>query len=205
MELIISLNGGNNWWDPWVDWAQIIGAGALFVALMTFLYQKKRDKALAAVDQIAFFRTNIIDKHTKIYEGLTDPKDRDDYAKNRIQLIQGTLAEIKDKNKDQCAKQVHLIQKYELYIPGIDVLNMLEEFSLRVLYLGSEKHEALNSLKHAFVLLVEIHAVLLLMQREIMTKNNLYTATLSLYKLWNVGIDRDSPDDRMKAFLQSVK
>jgi hypothetical protein len=85
------------------------------------------------------------------------------------------------------------------------LINILEEFALRVLYGGTENHGALNALRSPYIELVEINAVALLQQREFFTGKQCYLNTLKLYSLWKDSIDRRTPQERIEKFNAKLK
>ena len=72
----------------------------------------------------------------------------------------------------------------------IFLLNLLEEFSLKVKHFGVVQHSSLNSVHAAFVELIEKNAVALFFMREIIAGNPIYLETLSLYDVWRATVGK---------------
>ena len=168
----------------------------MVVAVFTYFYKKKQDNTLAAIDQITFFREKIIvewDKTSKIIKEI-DPN----YWFSHIKLDDYSIESIRESKSKNYYNQLSIFFNDSKIDPAIgcngikdvfnkqiSLLNMLEEFSLRVKHFGTEKHLALNSIHNAFVQIVEQNAVAILFQREIISNSNLiYSNLLELYSMW---------------------
>lgn len=175
--------------------AQIITVVAIFIALKEYRYRRKRDLVLATAEQIAFFREKVIPKTNELISHVR--KITPDYVFNRIRLVPPDLNTIRRDNFDFGKKQADLLKNEETFFLYIDLLNLLEEISWRIIHSETSKHEALNSVKHLFVAAVEMSAVVLLMQREILTGESSFSGTLKLYDLWKDSVDRLTPQERL--------
>ena len=90
-----------------------------------------------------------------------------------------------------CIKQQDLANSdIKIKESQVEILNMLEEFSLRVIHSKTINHSALNSVKPAFIGISELNTVVMLNERDITFGNNIYSAILEVYKNWKVGIDK---------------
>lgn len=87
----------------------------------------------------------------------------------------------------------------------IESLNLAEELALRIIYSNTTNHTALKSIKPGFIKLVEISALVLIRQREIITGNQIFSGTLELYNKWKGEVDRSSPQDRAEKIVLSLK
>ena len=176
----------------------IIGACSLLIAIVTYFYQKKQDETLAAIDQIVFFREKVILEWDKVSlfirggfpnysfsridikpDNLSIESLRHDYSMNfdsQLSIIFDASQIDVDTNsngmKDILSKQILL-------------LNMLEEFSIRVKHFKTTEHSAIKPVvSPIFVQLVEQNAVALMFMRDIISNNPIYSNTLELYFLW---------------------
>ncbi len=86
----------------------------------------------------------------------------------------------------------------------IPLLDTLEEFSRRIINSGTIDHLSLNCVKPGFIFLVESNAVLLLQHRFITTGNAIYTGILEVYKAWEPKVDKTSPDERARRFINKI-
>lgn len=185
--------------------ANIVIAVLAFVAVFTYFYNKDKDNILAVVDQVSFFREKVLSEGNNFIRFVRD-KDKD-YIFSRIKLDDPTTKTIKEKYKSEVTAQVNLIKTYGKHLQSlqIDCLNLLEEFSLRVIYSETYTHRAFNSVKPLFIELVEMLALQLMTQREIITGNQAYSATLKLYSKWKDEVDRSSPEERTKKTIESYE
>jgi hypothetical protein len=181
--------------------SSILGSFSLVVAVLTYFYKKKQDNTLAAIDQIVFFREKIIiewDKTSKIIKE-NDPK----YWFSRIRLDDYSLESIRESKQKNFYNQLSIFFDATKLDPvtnctgiknvfdkQISVLNMLEEFSLRVKHFSTQKHLALESIRAAFVQIVEQNAVAILFEREIIANNSIYSNVLELYSTWKNNFDK---------------
>lgn len=74
----------------------------------------------------------------------------------------------------------------------ISLLNLLEEFSLAVDHFKVNQHSALNSVRAAFVEIVEKNAVALIFVRDVIVANPIYSATLLLYGSWKKTVGKSN-------------
>jgi len=81
---------------------------------------------------------------------------------------------------------------------------MLEELSQRIAHFKTIDHSALDSIKLPFVEIVEIHAVVLLSQREVFTGIPTYSSILETYLKWITVVDRKSSEDRHREVLNRL-
>jgi len=175
--------------------SSILGSLSIVVVISTYFYNRKKDKRLAAIDQITFFREKIIVELDKVSKMIKE--DNPGYWFSRIKLDSYNIEEIKktkSRNFDNQLSIIFDITKIdpitnntgikEILSKQITLLNMIEEFSLRVKHLGTQKHPSLESICSTFVLIVEQNAVAILFEREIIADYPMYSNTLELYSLW---------------------
>lgn len=114
---------------------------------------------------------------------------------------------INEKYPNEVIAQLDLIKKYgdSFFTLQVNCLNLAEELALRITYSKTSNHKALDSVKPAFIQLVEMTALVLIQEREITTGNQIYSATLDLYAKWKDDVDRSSPEERTKKILESYE
>lgn len=172
----------------------IVGSLSLGVALLTYYYKKKQDETLAVINQITFFREKIIPEALKVEKLILSKDSR--YGFPRIEINGASIDEIR---KDFSVNFEHQLKIFfdstkenpsewediEIRNTQTDLLNLLEEFSLKVSNFDIDKNLVLGSIYFAFIQIVEKYAVALFFVRDIQTgDNSIYAATLSLYHSW---------------------
>ncbi|MDB5254152.1 MAG: hypothetical protein JWL80_218 [Parcubacteria group bacterium] len=171
----------------------IIGSFSLGVALLTYFHKKKQDELLATIDQITFFRKEIIPTYEEAHKFIQSKKS--DFIISRINLETPTVAFIRENFSVNFNRQLSLIidtaKNYpkvfidtDILTKQVSILNLLEEFSLRVIHLNTHEHPALESIYNVFVEIVEVNAFALLYMREVQTANPIYSSVLKLYLIW---------------------
>lgn len=185
--------------------SNVVVAVSASVALFTYFYNRRKDNVLAVVDQVSFFREKVlaeVDKYIKFVRAK-DP----DYIFSRISLDSPDIKVIREKHKIEVAEQIDLIKTYgdELFSLQVSSLNLAEELSLRIIYSKTINHKAFNSIKPVFVQLVEMSALILMQERDVITGNEVYSAILELYNKWKDNVDRSSPEERTQKILDSYE
>lgn len=170
----------------------IIGSSSIGLALLAYLYRKKQDGLLATVDQITFFREKIIPEWDKLLKQIIQKHPQ--FVLSRVSLKNPTIECVKKELPINFERQISIFYDPQKNYPDIYLdpildghvllLNMLEEFSLRVTHLKTAKNQAFGSVYSAFVEIVECNAVALLFMRDVKTCNPIYSAVLELYKSW---------------------
>src|SRR3989344_6719213 len=156
----------------------IFGSLSIVVALSAYFYKKDQDKTTSAIDQIAFFREKIIIEWdgTRKYIGQQKPN----FILSRISLEKPTIEHIRNKFPKNFKRQSELFLYVKKNYPNVFIdgniltkqvylLNMLEEFSLKVIHFKTEDNPALKSVHNAFIEMVEHNAFALLFMRDVLT------------------------------------
>lgn len=185
--------------------SNVVVALSASVAVITYFYNKEKDRVLAVVDQVSFFREKVLAEGDKFmrFVRATDKE----YIFSRIKLDEPVIEVIKEKYQKEVVAQLELIKKYgeEFFTLQVNCLNLAEELALRIIYSKTSKHKAFNSIKPTFIQLVEMSALLLMQERNIITGNDIYSATLELYLEWKDEVDRSSPEERTEKIIESYK
>jgi len=177
-----------------------IGSLSILLALASYWYKKDQDTIIAAIEQVSFFRKEIIPEYDELTKFI---KYRNkNYLFTRIELDESTIDFIKKKSPKESLAQINVsIQpNNEVLDKQIILFNILEELALKIIHFKTQEHEALNSIKSSFVQIIEQNAAALLFEKDIVNGNNIYSQTLFIYNLWKDEIDRTSIDDRVKKF-----
>lgn len=96
----------------------------------------------------------------------------------------------KPNQENSIAHQNETNKAYEAKVFQTEIINVLEEFAIKVISAGGEESEYLKSIRHAFVHAVDRCAVWLMEQRKQLTKNDSFSCTLRLYKKWEQSVAR---------------
>lgn len=181
----------------------IIGSFSIGLALITYLYKKQQDELSATIDQITFFREKIITEWNKLLKQIQ--VENPGFILSRIDLSNSTIDGIRNeplKNEPSINFDRQLSVFFDpsknypdIYIkPALDghilLLNMLEEFSLRVIHLKTKGNEAFVSVHNAFIEIVESNAVALVFMRDVKTCSPIYSAILELYNSWKNNVKK---------------
>lgn len=180
----------------------ILQTSSILIAVFTFLYTTKKDEDVEITNQITIFRETIIPLEGKFLLDLQKYKEPWEYlsfdsydfdslcrVEEQFKIIAGQYKRSKLFSVDSDIR--------ELSSDEIDVLNMLEEFSIRVFRYKTEGHLSLSSLHSIFVKAVEIHASRIFYVREIEYGEPLFSCTLRLYFLWKDKVSHESLSDRL--------
>ncbi len=191
------------WLDPLGKIAEIVTAGSLIVALIEYRYKRGRDKMSSIADQISFFRKEIIVKHTELISLIKNVDST--YKFPRLELEVVTIKESRSKHLKIVQEQSNIIKRdAKIFSCQGELLNMLEELAIRIIYLKTEKHEALNSIRSPFVEAVEQNMVALLMKREVFGGTYNYKTIINLYYLWKEGVDRRTYEERSDELVKEL-
>ncbi len=177
------------------DIAQIIAAFSIFIALFEFWYQRRRDMALAAADQINFFRKEIFDFNDK----LRDAEKKADSSYN-FPEIQLSTQHLSDFGKDPLGRKQYQIMKHDEVskIQG-ELLNALEELSVRIIHFNSINHPAMDALRSPFVHIVEQNIVRIFLGSNLIGDQSTYSYIIRVYNLWKDVVDRRTTDEKWEA------
>ncbi len=175
---------------------------SILIALATYFYGKERDKTNLVIEQISFFRKVVLLKGDEFTDFVRSRKgvEGKNYIFLRVRLDEPTINFANKNYRRESKEQIKLIRQFNTLVRQTQLLNILEEFALRVLYWKTMNHKAFNAVKAPYIELVELNAVVLLQQREFFTGKQSYLNTLKLYDLWENDIDRRTPEERFKEF-----
>lgn len=174
----------------------ILGSFSLGVAVLAYFYKKRQDETLAAIEQISFLRKEIIPQCKAVDDKIKNKNKAYNFCRIRpteysmkalvededISLNFNTqLSAFYDRSDKDASKW---ITDGEILYEQATLLNMLEEFSLRVQHFKTLNHQALISVNGAFVEIIEKNLVALFFIRDITNASSVYDNVLLLYKSW---------------------
>ncbi len=196
---------------PWLDLVEqiavIVTALTVVIALIQYADAKSRDAISSCIDQVAFFREKILGKQNEFTAHMTDASKggSENFAFLRLPLPNPATLDNLIKTQPELSRQQleTALKDRDTLNFHTNILNMVEEFSLRVKYSYTHDNPALTSLRSAFVELVEIHGTYLLFVRDVSTGNKVYSSILELYKEWNTpDLDKRPIKERLEEYLE---
>jgi hypothetical protein len=174
----------------------ILGSVSIAIALWTYFYNKNQDKTSGLLEQISFFREKIIpewDRVNKIIK-IKNPTYgffRVNLHKQKIEEIRHDVStsknfnsqleiffDISDNDPEKWSTDSMILDQQVL------LLNMLEDFSIKVVELELLEHPTFCVVYQAFIDIIEKNAVALVFMRDIVTNNPIYSFTLLVYNSW---------------------
>lgn len=179
----------------------ILQFSSILIALTTFVYTRMRDEKSEVANQIAFFRKEVI------------PLEDDFLLRQRMLGIDRLKLPFKSETFNEIVSSEDILsvaksqfegsekvfsESKKMYEKHINVLNLMEEFSLRVKHYKTQNHPALNSLYSVFVDATEHHTTILFFVREIDQGSKAYSHVLWLYFLWKERVDTSNAEQRIK-------
>lgn len=191
-----------------VQLAEILTCISAVVAVVAFIYQIKRDKTLAAVDQVTFFREKIIPAEELFYRAVRKFKNNDKFnlPQVRFEINNLDLTFVKHDDIDSAKVQANSISftNEEIMSSLYTLINLLEEFSLRVIHMKCDGHEALNCIHDAFIHVVE-ETITAILAIQIGSGRKTYNGIFTLYLKWRDVVDRRPLPERMEDFKKGLK
>ena len=166
------------------DLAQIVIAVAAVAGILTFLSERDKSKTLAAIDLISYMREKLIPLFVAV-ECEAEKNHPKSFKFQEIKFEDLSVESIRRNHSAIFLAQTEIFWKSspECRSRIVELLNLLEEFSLRVIYLEATRHKALNSAIPAFVNIVERHAVGMLYFTQI-EGNGQYEGVPEVYENW---------------------
>lgn len=166
----------------------------VLLAYRKYVYERERDRKELLADLIRFYREEILHENQNFLKQIDDNKHKLTF----IKLDELDLQSIVKEYPDEAKEQMKITINRQLYtLQSVNILNRLEEFSIRVINNDAITDDLLTSLHTTFVRMIEGHAIALMRQRQIETGENTYSKTIELYREWEKLIDRRTSRERM--------
>jgi len=170
----------------------VLAAGAVIVAYLDYRSRKKREDIFSVVEQLNFFRTEILNTSNSIFNKVKK-KERDfDFSTLSIKEALSTFEFV--------AEYVHYKAVFERQqkleeIEGVEekiyeLANQLEEFSWKVILSETQNEPALSVVRGSYIDLVERNAWHILFSRFDDEKR--FEGVYQLYQLWAKKISRET-------------
>jgi len=168
-------------------------------AVWQYFQKQKNDTLLATLDQVSFFRKEIIRSDEDYMDFVKQNEGFKDYTPVRIPLKHSfSLEDLIRVYPKEVKMHIKLFLLGNGQLKQLEILNLLEDFSLRVIHLGTMEHVALKCIMPRFVNMVEENTFILLFIREYSRDDHLFGATIKLYSFWESLIFKVSPEERDK-------
>ncbi len=165
------------------------GAFSLIIAIVNYFYKKQQDLTAAAIDQVTFFREKILLEW--IHTSKAFLKKNSSFLFPSIHIEKHIISDLMQRDSSNFTNQLLIFFNPEtakiddtILDLHISLLNMLEEFALKVKNLNTIENSALIPLHVAFIELIEQNAAALFFVRDIMTETQTYNTILWLYSIW---------------------
>jgi hypothetical protein len=179
----------------------ILSSLSIAIALTAYFYQKSRDEIDASIDQVSFFRREIIPFYNNLRKKINQKNSGYEFPRIKIDIPSSRF--IKENYPSETTNQIYIFRNdRDILDTQIDLFNMLEEFSIKVAMYKTASHPAVSSAKNAFINIIEQNAAALIFWRDA-NANSAYSETFALYKIWKDSVDRASVEERIKRTLSS--
>lgn len=185
------------------QFATVVASFSVIIAVIEYSSKAKKDQMLSSFEQVSTFRKEVI-KLVNEFTSLVE-KDKKDYIFSRVNLNTPDIKSVIYDQRLDAEKQADLIRENpKFYNAQIQILNSVEELSIKILYLKIENHEILNPIKNSFIYTLEICAVALLIQKQIFSGASVFQNSLNLYKKWVVDTDNRRPEERLNDLFKKA-
>ena len=177
--------------------ALVTSLSVLF-AVFTYSQERKRAQALIVTDQVTWYREKIIEANYQFVEEVIKSGIPKKFFVRIENIEDFSLGWLLTNRENPTKAQIKLhggVVKNNITLL-IDLLNLLEDFSLRVFLHCTTTLPGLDPIKSTFVELVETYALTIttFSDRNPMS----YQQTIQLYKLWKSDINRMSSKEWRK-------
>ncbi len=151
----------------------ILSSCSIFIALLAYTNQKRREENTSAMEQVSLFRKEIIPKMEELNKLIF--KYFPTYKHKKIDL------KADFKKTDEYNERGRLYSEISIRNKQIDLLNLMEEFSIKIIHLGIMMHPALIPVRNLFKKVVEENIYILVKLEE---NESSYPSIFLIYKEW---------------------
>lgn len=191
-----------SWLETLAKFAEIFTAFSFGLAIYEYRNKKQKDKITAVADQISFFNEKVIPSDDKFQREVTLSKTGQDYKIKKVIIDVPNFKRLVEQFPDETLEQFILANSNDqIYRAQLITLNYMEELAIRIFNYDTLEHESLNSIKHAYVHLVEMNATMLLIQNDLVTDGEVYKDVIKLYFHWKDKIDRTPLEEKIKSMF----
>lgn len=165
--------------------ATVVGLVGIVIAYTKFLADQRRESTLSVVDQLGFFRNEILTRVDKLTETIVSNDLKKEWFLSQISsggIDRFELSHIKEVYPRQIENQSLLMAKPGMGQAVTGLLNSMEEFSWSVILNNTLEHEALYATHDAFMHMVERYTYRLLSHKTAHPKQ--YEGIKRVYLTW---------------------
>lgn len=188
-----------------VSISTIIGSLSILFAISTYTYNIKKDKNDHCMDQISFFRKNIITASDGFLLYLRDKKGNKSYNQPRIRFESlDTLDFFKDQKEDveEQLKNFTLVTDISLDKNQVSIFNLLEELSIKIISRNTFEDKNLQSIKAPFIEIIESNTMALVILRR--SNPSSFSNTIGLYLKWKSDIKKIDNNEIIENFKKEL-
>lgn len=183
--------------------ATIIAAGAVIFAYLDYRNRKIKENTFSVVEQLNFFRTEILVTYDSISNVIQNEKGDVDSVKLPMPLDNFDYVTNYIKFNDIFTNQEALVTNLKLESKLLQLINQLEEFSWRVILNNTQHEPALHAVQVGFVQLVEMFASRILFSRFVDSKK--FEGIYRLYNFWASKNSRETKDEIFERAKRDAK
>ena len=184
----------------------LVTFSGVFIALLKYFNEKKKDAGGEIINLVSFFRKEALFAHEDFARIVREELKDENHNFLRLSFEYPTIKNLLDKHGGRANQQfLYLTKTRKIHTAVINLLNILEEFSLRVKLLDATERQEIGLIKHTFITAVEDSVTELVNQRQFGTGNDAFQNTVNLYLKWVGQIDNRSPEERMADYKEKLK
>jgi hypothetical protein len=180
-----------------IDADTALGLSALtgfVLGFRKYIYEKKKDRRDVLAELVRFYSEDILIANQRFITELEKRK----LKYTRIRLNDLNIKSVVGSYPEEAKMQMKITKIQDLYtIQTVDILNKLEEFSMRIINNGSVRDDYLVPLRMTFVQIVEANGIALMRHRLVETGKDTYSKTLEIYYVWENLVDDKTIEERM--------
>lgn len=173
--------------ETWSYIGSLLVAGSAVFAVLTYLYQKRKDKTEAVIDLLEIMREKIILRMSEVQQEIFSVhklRKMEEMLSARIEVFD--LDMFRRAHPEVAEQQARFFfgpgsDKYSVQLN--DLANLLEEFALRVENLNAEDVPAMNSIMPLFVRAVESIAIYIMVE-SLSPGNGTFPGIRRVYNKW---------------------
>ena len=198
----------NSWFDEAANLGEMITGIIAIVALVSFITEQKKRGNIAVLEQVSFFRKEILEDLEQIIQTIRVAKP--DFLLPTLRannLEEFSFIWLYENRNDALSAQTSLMPTEGPRVIELSAVirlaNKLEEFSLQLIHNEVVNHPATTSVQDSFVEMVECFAGSILSQK--LGRPSYYGGIQSVYMQWKDRVSRESPETTMNRVRKEVE
>lgn len=184
----------------------LIAFTGIVLGLRKYEYEKKKDRKESLVQIVRFYQKEVLPAQ----QSFIDRIEKEKFKSTRIKLDKLDIDWVVEMYPVESKEQMKITKKDDLYtVQTVNILNNLEEFSMRIINAESVREDFLTPLRATFIQIVESNAIALMRHKLVDTGEDTYSKTLEIYYEWKDLVDNKTIEQRMtkewsKLYTESV-